>query len=569
MISNNPDLIESKDPNEAELPKTPDLDTQREEVVKKEVGPKEEVVFPSKKPEEITTINRSKDYQPEYVDHSLDKSEGMFILDSSEKIEYSKSSDFKKTVEMIAAKGEVLNIQLKVSNACSGDISVSPTSFSFKPYTMVSSDTKIPSSSDLKAGKYFDALVPMDEPACPNKQEICKQSNFRWVDITVPRSINTGEHYVTVSQGTDKVMIKLIIKDFTMPLIPSLPFRVPISNWSTMLGHCPKDKDGSIDSCKKNFALHEMYNKVLRENRMEPYDNAIVEDVNNKEYFDDIVSDCRNTALALPSVKGLEGFNEIHEIVKTQNASEYQKKKNINSWFYTSDEPDLSKKSVFLSLLKLLKIQKKYAPNVKTMVTTTYNEKLNDHIDIYCPVVDQWDQPGFPPPDKYKGKEVWLYSSCMAHGKCNQSDNDKGDHKKSGTPDFMIDRPAVDLFAFFAQGYKYNVQGLLYYNAGVNYSKKDPWKDLRDFGGNGDGSLLYPLTGPMNGNKGKFGCTSDAVAPSVRFKKLRQAAQLQEWMRAAPDQEKMQAEVNSLVKNTKDWSHNSSDYENLKKIAFP
>lgn len=504
---------------------------------------------------------------PKYSDHK--DVNGLVILDSLEKLEFSDSSQFKKSTERVVAKGEVISITLKAKNNCNLEIKVSPDIFKIKPYTMIGQDTKVPSSKGLHVGTYYDALVPLDEPACPDKKEICKQSPYRWIDISIPKNLNPGSHTVTISQGNDSVHLNLVVKNFIMPEVPSMPFRVPISNWATMLAHCPKDKDGSINTCKKHFELSKMYQDFLRENRIEPYDNAIKNDVKDKEFFEEIVSDCRNSALSLPSFKGIDSISEALEVAQIKEAGMYQTAKKIKSWFYSYDEPDLKDPRQVNALKKRLALQRKHAPGVSRMVTTPYNPSID--ADIFCPVVDQFDQPGYPRPEDYKknGKEVWLYSSCMAHGNCSDDKSTAGKNESTGTPDFMIDKPAVDQMAFFIQGYKYETKGLLYYNAGEHYTRKDPWTDTFSFGGNGEGALTYPLTGPMNGKKGKFGCTGDAIAPSVRMKQFRQASQNYEWIKAAPDQELMKKEVNSIVENTKKWSRDINDYERLKSIAFP
>ncbi len=525
--------------------------------------------------------------QPKYIDHK--NTPGMVILEGSEKLEFSPKENFKKEIEKIAARGETLGFTIKVKNPCNGDIKVSPSNFSFKPYTMISLETKTPSSKELHVGTYYDSLVPMDEPACPNKQEICKQSPYRWVDIKIPRNISPGIHKVQIIQGGDSVTVKLNIKDFTIPAVPSMPLRIPMSNWAAMNGHCPKDKNGPLPSCHKELELSDMYQNFLRENRIEPYDNAIKTNVTNnsydKEYFDEVISDCRNTALGLPSIKGLDGLNDINEILKRERkaveeikaASLYQKAKKIKSWFYTWDEPDINDKKTRVALQERLDLQKKHAPNVSTMITSplySYDQNGNKvqfkNVDIYCPQVDQFDQPGFPTPEEYKkaGKEVWLYSACPAHGNCSDDPNLSGKSDPSGAPDFMIDRPAVDIMAFFAQGYKYKTNGLLYYNSGEHYMRKDPWKDFNSFGGNGDGALMNPLTGSKD-KPGKFGCIGDAIAPSIRLKKMNEASQNFEWLKGAPNQIQMESAVNELVKGTKNWSHTASDYEDLKKLAFP
>ena len=91
----------------------------------------------------------------------------------------------------------------------------------------------------------------------------------------------------------------------------------------------------------------------------------------------------------------------------------------------------------------------------------------------------------------------------------------------TGLPDFLIDRPAERLFAYFRELEEIGSGAGLYYEATEGYKLvplgvrlfTDPW----NFGGNGDGLLVYP------GRPREFGLNEDMALPSFRLKLIRHA----------------------------------------------
>jgi len=72
--------------------------------------------------------------------------------------------------------------------------------------------------------------------------------------------------------------------------------------------------------------------------------------------------------------------------------------------------------------------------------------------------------------------------------------------------------------------WKYGIGGELYYSTTEAYAKKDPWKDVYLFGGNGDGTLFYP------GRPDVIGGTSHIPVESIRLKLIREGLEDYEYL---------------------------------------
>ncbi|PIR04792.1 MAG: hypothetical protein COV57_02530 [Candidatus Liptonbacteria bacterium CG11_big_fil_rev_8_21_14_0_20_35_14] len=184
-------------------------------------------------------------------------------------------------------------------------------------------------------------------------------------------------------------------------------------------------------------------------------------------------------------------------------------------WFYVVDEPEEALADQIQNKLNELKIGH---PSVRRMITTSNRYPVRG-IDIYCPVMEQLDNR-----EEYSG-EVWSYVSCMSHG-CGENraylDDPKvfttESHSRSGAPDLTIDAPSSDIFAFFLIGRHLNLGALLYYDSITQWSLISKginiYKDMYNFGGNGDGTILYP------------DFKRKRAFPSLRLKLLREASLL-------------------------------------------
>ena len=175
----------------------------------------------------------------------------------------------------------------------------------------------------------------------------------------------------------------------------------------------------------------------------------------------------------------------------------------------------------------------------RTLVTTNIDEAnangITNSVNILSPVVNQMDdKPGSP----YEGNQrpkydpflqlnprnlVWWYQSCLSHGCFIVG----GDYF-TGWPSLVVDTSAVQNRSQGMLSWLYGVTGILYYTIDLHLDRA--WNgDLYDFGGNGDGTLLYP------GQPSVIGGQTDIPVASIRLKMLREGLEDYEYMKLVSD----------------------------------
>jgi hypothetical protein len=173
------------------------------------------------------------------------------------------------------------------------------------------------------------------------------------------------------------------------------------------------------------------------------------------------------------------------------------------------------------------------SPKIRNLLTSPYTSQLEQVVQIWTPLVNCLERkPGagdfcaeHPPIDAYsretqRGKSFWFYQSCASHG-CNTP----GGPYFAGWPSYMIDTSCAANRVMQWLAWKYRIQGELYFSMNEAYNHdKDPWTDVRLFGGNGDGTLFYP------GVPGRIGGTSDIPVESIRLKLIRKGMEDYEYL---------------------------------------
>ena len=119
-----------------------------------------------------------------------------------------------------------------------------------------------------------------------------------------------------------------------------------------------------------------------------------------------------------------------------------------------------------------------------------------------------------------KGNKLWWYQSCASHG----CDIVGGEYFR-GWPSYVIDNGGIANRIMSWLTWKYDVQGEFYYNINEAYSRKtDAWTDIYLFGGNGDGTLVYP------GRPRTIGGKTDIPIESIRLKLIRESLEDYEYL---------------------------------------
>ena len=151
-------------------------------------------------------------------------------------------------------------------------------------------------------------------------------------------------------------------------------------------------------------------------------------------------------------------------------------------------------------------------------------------------------------------RQVWMYQSCVSHGVC--GNGTPGDATNTW-PSVMIDASPVRNRVMQWIEYLDNVSGDLYYDTelcwvasycqdGAGHTGTDPWTYIYTFGGNGDGTLIYP------GTTAKIGGTVPIPLPSMRLKNIRDGMQDYEYLHvltAAGQGSFAMSEVQSFITN--------------------
>jgi Domain of unknown function (DUF4091) len=177
---------------------------------------------------------------------------------------------------------------------------------------------------------------------------------------------------------------------------------------------------------------------------------------------------------------------------------------------------------------------------MSTLLTTNIAEatkhNLLSAIDILTPVVDAM-QPMNGPSQRANydaflsmpNKQLWWYQSCDEHESCS---NGHPGPLSSTWPSYMIDATPVRNRVFQWMAFLYQIQGELYYDTDYCWTASakncggstDPWTSVYAFGGNGDGTLMYP------GTAAKIGGTTPVPVSSIRLKLIQEGMQDYEYL---------------------------------------
>jgi len=155
--------------------------------------------------------------------------------------------------------------------------------------------------------------------------------------------------------------------------------------------------------------------------------------------------------------------------------------------------------------------------------------------------------------DNWINRDHFSYIACdQAHG-CNVV----GSEAYGKAPDLMLESSPAQTRALGWLLWYYRSHGFLYYDANLVYGSygTDPWYNMNNQGGNGEGQLFYPgvptLSGrsPSGSHTPAIGGTHDIPIESMRMKYLREAQEDREYfelMRNASNYTLSNTYVNSV-----------------------
>jgi len=419
-------------------------------------------------------------------------------------------------------------------------------------------DLKMPSSIEGRSGEWPDALIPKVDQYTNERRNafpftLSKRRNQPiWFDVYVPPVTPAGSYRGNVQvliagKPALSIPLELNVWNFELPSTSTLSTTFGFSGISAVrqhYGRYTQDKDVAdlttiyqkaglrhritIDgSAGLQPAVKMSHGEVAVDWRsydaqLSPFLNGLVFSRNEP------LAGAKSTSVALRTPPSLN--NETAQIQFWKLAAAHFREK---GWFerlfnYLWDEPA---KSQYAPMLRLGEIVHRADPSIRNLVTAPLHANWIGVIDIWTPVVNCFEEKaGYTyceptvrraayDPELSNGKRLWWYQSCASHG-CNIVG---GDYFR-GWPDYMIDDAPVRNRIMEWLSWKYRIGGELYFNTIEAYAKKDPWKDLYLYGGNGDGTLFYP------GHPDVIGGTTHIPVESIRLKLIREGLEDYEYL---------------------------------------
>ncbi|MCR9257696.1 MAG: DUF4091 domain-containing protein [Alphaproteobacteria bacterium] len=421
------------------------------------------------------------------------------LLHPVERIAY--SDDWRLNTTREARPGEAVFVILRTGQDRCATITADRSGITY--WQMLPMDLPVGSDENTAPGRFHEILAPRNQATCHLSRYVLAE----WrVD---------GPSTVTLRHGGSGLVVR--VENRAGPP-PSRPFFIGLDNRGLLTAHC-----GGY--CKREAELGRAYAALLIDHGLQPIRNWVVLPPVRKGLLD--LDHGQSSGYSFRQmVLGSALYGEIGfpRAKLYQDPERYLRalERTVRSmglvgraWIYAADEPgDLD------ALRKELLLYDELAPSVRIMVTTPPDPRLNGLVDIHAPVYNTLIE------GDDGGPNFWSYVSCMGSCGPNRAVRphvEKTPGADTGEPDLLIDRPAGRLFRFFQEAEKRDLGAALYYAATEGYRLIphgiDPFQDPWNFGGNGDGLLVFP------GRPGMYGLKSDRPLPSFRLKLIRHAIQ--------------------------------------------
>jgi hypothetical protein len=386
----------------------------------------------------------------------------------------------------------------------------------------------------------------------------------------------------TVKKEKITLPVQIKIYDLVLPSKFELKTSFGFAPWQVLQKHYGswhKDEQKLYDQYYKlalehRIDLHKIYLKFPEKEAKDPLVDApkghqsfkqqtasLYAGENHQNHFQMAVTDLpipeeyKNLKVESPKI-----LKDIESFWKNLNASVIKNNFKDKTFVYYVDEP---KEKDLKALGDDLRQIKKWAPDIKFLVTTPYRPSLEGAVDIWVLNLVLWERPTEKSAEFYKQRqiqkkeELWFYVGCNSHG-CSEADDIMN-------PDFSTDRPSAYLRVFPWMALRYGATGVLYYDTVYTYnhgSASSPWIDSFDFTGYGEGGLFYPCTVKLGG------CKTPHVIPSLRLKILRDGLEDVQIVSQALAKGFELKEVNKVVRHSRDFSLDTVDYEMVKRKAL-
>lgn len=459
----------------------------------------------------------------------------------------------------------------------------------FKTYQLFGHNFKSSSfKAGFKAGEVVDIPIPyewlLEGSITPPSYSVMSQAQYLFeifVNKEAIAGVYEGDLSFTALGESITLPLKLQIYDVTLPAKFALKTSFGYANWGVTKKHFGDwHKDEKIVNeqyvnlaIEHRIDLHKIYEKFPDTNAKDPLTETppgqrsflgqvkpLFAGVGQKNGHQMSVTDLpvRNEFKTAESNYPMT-IVDLEKFWKNLNASVVKNNLKDKTYVYYIDEPTEEKVKFLGNELRQIK---KWAPDIKFLVTTPWKPTLDNAVDIWVINLIFWDRPTEKSPAFYKdlqakGQELWFYVGCNSHG-CSEAED-------VTNPDLVTDRPSAYARNFPWYAARYQATGILYYDTVYTYDHggpESPWVDSFDFTGYGEGGLFYPCT-PKLGR-----CTTQRAIPSLRLKILRDGLEDVELLRIAKEKGFDASVVNKLVRNGRDFALNTADYEMVKRQAL-
>lgn len=370
--------------------------------------------------------------------------------------------------------------------------------------------------------------------------------------VCVPRSAPPGRYRGALkirakNRPTSRIRVGLEVEPFAIPATSSLPTSFGLSLYTVAKGH------GLDPSTKAAHALLDRYAKALLAHRitaggmtMDPLPthrkNGRLR-VDFRAYDQEMGPFFEGTALPSGARFTTAQLIEDHRLSRADRITydravrDHFRARHWPIWlfFYAKDEP--TPKDYPKVLAQASRIHA--AGGISVLVTAPLTAQLGSSTDIFCPLINCFfPRPGPATCPTVLGAaqlrkripswaHVWWYQSCMSHG-CNGPIADPRIAKVyRGWASYTIDTSVPRNRAMGPLAFLEGVDGELYWDTAYEEQKGDPWSGSYAYGGNGDGTLLYPGTPAHIGGK------TGVPVGSLRLEAIRDGLEDYEWLRLA------------------------------------
>ena len=417
-----------------------------------------------------------------------------------------------------------------------------------------------PSSMEGRAGEWPDALIPRVDRyhnekrnAFPFKLPAARNQPL-WFDVYIPSSTRPGDYAAQVVISVDgkpqmSIPVALTVWSFALPSTSSLPTSFGFNGVSALRQHkSTYTNDDDLYALTEDYAKAALWHRIsLHGGSLAPphyekrggrlqvdwtaYDAEVGPLLDGRIFSaSDPLPGARATTVDLRDAKGLANDQDKIQYYR-EYASHFRKKGWIDRLFYYLwDEPKSSDSAALIRRGKLIRAAD---PQLRSALTAGFRRDWADVVDIWVPLLNCMERrSGFDDfceamaarevygPEIERGKKLWWYQSCSSHG-C----SGPGGEYFRGFPSYMIDYSGVANRIMPWLAWKYSIQGELYFNLNEAYfQRRDVWSNVYLFGGNGDGTLVYP------GKPDKIGGRTDIPIESIRLKLIREGLEDYEYL---------------------------------------